>query len=97
MNGIGQIIEALAGEFLDERFEVSASLLNLFVLVGNIRLGFGLINGVFGLVSVLLDEIDDGGDGAAVFGVLLSLRNSLDVININISRSRNSNIPFATC
>jgi hypothetical protein len=54
-------------------------LLDLLVLIRNIGLLLDLINGLLGLVGVLLDEVNNGGDGSAVLGVLLGLLDGLIV------------------
>lgn len=77
MHGLDKIVHGFVGELLDKSFEVPAGLLDPFVLVGDARFFLCLIERFIGLVGVLLDEVDDGGDASLVLWVVLGLGNDL--------------------
>lgn len=70
-------IHALSGQVFDKLLQVSASLLNLFVLVADIALFDGLVQSILSFMSVLLDDTDEGVDSLVVSLVLLGVENNL--------------------
>jgi hypothetical protein len=77
LQGRDEVVERLVGEALDKRLEVRSNLLDLFVLVGNVRLGLDLVDGRLGTAGILFDNRYEGSDGPTVLGVALGLLDNL--------------------
>jgi hypothetical protein len=88
------IVQGLVCNLLDKGLEVIASLLNLGVVIVDLGLLLGLVEGLLGLVGVLLDEVDNSGDRTAVLGVRLSLGNDLVLSVSNSSRYNQRSLTF---
>jgi hypothetical protein len=79
LGGLDDVVERLVGDLLDERLQVSAGLLDLFVLVRDLGLVGSFLEGILSLVGVLLEETDDRSDGSLVLWFLLSTLDDLRV------------------
>jgi hypothetical protein len=55
--------------------------LDLLILVRNLGVGFGLVEGGLSLLSVLLEDVEDGGEGPLVLWVRLRLLDDLQGVS----------------
>lgn len=55
LGSLDDTVDGLVGDLLDELLEVSAGLLDLLVFIGDVGLLSSLLEGILGLVGVLLE------------------------------------------
>lgn len=84
LGSLDNIVKALVGDLFDKGLQVSASLLDLLVLVGDVGLLGSLLDSLLGLVGVLLEKTDDGRDRSLVLWLLLCRLDDLRIMSVMI-------------